>query len=227
MKYVRTYKKIVFSLLFFILISLSSYAEGFFSSLAWSFSASVYTIPEDNGSEGAPTPVLISAGTAAAYQIRDTFWMELSLDFYGTFYGYSESLDRAVPVTQENRWSFVLGSILGIQGVYKYDINDKFTLRAYGGPAADMRICFIASGIEGTERETASQKNSDIAAYFWGKGRWFTPVAGFGMDYAALDNLKLGLDIRIWMPAYKLWTGESLPFIEGWRFAAGIRLSLR
>jgi hypothetical protein len=47
------------------------------------------------------------------------------------------------------------------------------------------------------------------------------------MDFAAAEKFLLGFDLRVWFPLYKVWTGESLPGAEGWRFAAGLRFTLR
>jgi len=202
-------------------------AQDFMDRLDWSFGGSVLLIPEDNGLESDPMPILASPGVAAAYPLFALFDVEATLDFYGTNYGYSDVLERAVPYAIENRSSFVVGSVLGIQGVGRFPLPGDLRLRVYGGPAFDLRLCLTAGGLEGADLEDAAEETGLIAEYFWGSGRWILPVAGAGIDYPASDKFLLGLDARIWIPLYRVWSGEDLPFVEGWRLAAGIRISIR
>nr|WP_010257854.1 hypothetical protein [Treponema primitia] len=192
------------------------------------FRGSVLIFPEDNGLDSDSGPILPSAGISAAWLLPlvKSLQIELSLDFYGTYYAYSYKLDRTIPANPENRSAFVIGSILGVQALKTFPLTDTLRLRVYGGPAADLRICLIADGLEGEDEKDASKQTSDIAAYFWGQGRWFMPVIGTGMDFTVTEKLRMGLDLRVWFPIYRLWTGESLPSIEGWRFGAGLRFSV-
>ncbi|QQO11064.1 hypothetical protein [Breznakiella homolactica] len=204
-----------------------SAAEGFFDNLSWSLQASMLIIPEDNGLEGDPSPILGSMGGGVSYSFYDFFALEVTLDFYGTHYGFPDSVDWPVPYAIENRSTLVIGSILGVQAVYRANFTDKIRLRVYGGPAADLRLCLIASGLEGADRDDASSQTDKIVSYFWEKGRWFYPVAGVGMDFTVTEKILAGFDLRAWFPVYKLWTGEDLPGVEGWRFAAGLRVTFR
>jgi hypothetical protein len=172
-------------------------------------------------------PILPSPGGTVAYPIWGPLWAEVSLDIYGTYYGYSYPMNRAVPANPENRSSFVIGPILGIQGLAKFQPLEKIGLRVYGGLAADLRICLIAGGLEGAEKEMVSEEVKDITSYFWGRGRWLFPVLGLGMDVGLTEKLLLGVDTRVWFPLYRLWTGENLPPIEGWRFGAGFKITFR
>lgn len=190
--------------------------EGF----QWLVRGGMLVLPEDNGLESDPSPVLFSPGTAARLSFSDLFALELSLDFYMTHYGYSAALDRAVPVAIENRSAFVIGSLVGIQAVFMFQPLEFWTIRLYAGPAIDARISLIAGGLEGADEKDAANQTDAVSSYFWDEGRWFIPAAGIGMDFAAFDNVLLGFDIRTWFPLYKLWTKEDLPGINGWRFGA-------
>jgi hypothetical protein len=214
-------------LVVFVLSGVPLGAQGFFSRLSWSFRGSVLVFPEDNGMASDSMPILPSPGGVVAYPIWGPLWAELSLDLYGTYYGYSYPLNRAVPANPENRSSFVIGSMLGLQGLAKFQPWEKIGIRAYGGLTADLRICLIAGGLEGAEKEQVSEEVKDIAAYFWGEGRWLFPVLGFGVDYGITEKLLLGFDARVWFPLYRLWTAEDLPPIEGWRFGAGFKLTFK
>ncbi|MDR1429098.1 MAG: hypothetical protein LBI85_02315 [Spirochaetaceae bacterium] len=203
------------------------FAQGFFGGLVWSFKGSVLVIPEDNGLEGDPMPILGSLGVSAAHPFGERLFLEASLDFYTTHYGFPDGAKWPYPYAEENRSTRVVGSILGFQALYRREISSSMWFRVYGGLSADLRLCLIAGGLEGADRDDASAETSRTASYFWGQGRWIFPVAGAGMDFAASQKFLLGFDLRAWFPLYKVWSGEDLPAIEGWRFAAGLRFTLR
>lgn len=202
------------------------WSEGLLTSLEYSFRASILVIPEDNGLESDPMPVLAAPGVATAYPLSDMLAFALSLDMYGTYYGYSQSLERAVPYALENRSSFVLGSLLGVHGIYSLPLPLSSALRLYAGASADIRICLVADGLEGADLEDASEQTGEIARYFWSDGRWFFPLIGAGFDLPVHGAMRLGMDLRTWIPLYKLWTAEELPPVEGWRVALGLRVTL-
>jgi hypothetical protein len=205
----------------------STEAAVFFNSLSWSVRGSILIIPEDNGLQSDPTPILPSPGLAAAYPLNSLFGLEVSLDFYATYYGYSSVLQRAVPYAIENRSTFVFGSILAFQGVYRLPLNAHVAVRFFAGPAMDLRLCLVAPDLKGTDLSDAAAQTAEVTNYFWGSGRWLFPFVGLGADYRLSDKYTLGFDTRLWFPLYRLWSGENLPAVEGWRFAAGLRLSFR
>jgi hypothetical protein len=177
-------------------------------------------------------PILPSPGAALAYPIWGPVYAELTLDLYFTHYAYNPVLNRAVPAAIENRSAFVFGSLLGIQAVGHFPLSERFTVRAYGGPAADLRIVTLAADLNPRDTtggiETNAQLQTDaVREYFWGKGRWLMPVIGTGIDYTINEKFLLGLDLRIWFPLYRAWSGEDLPAVEGWRFGIGLRFTIR
>jgi hypothetical protein len=194
--------------------------------LTWVARGSILAIFEDNGMEGDPMPILPSIGGGCEFALPffPLLDFEPSLDVYGTYYGYSYTLDRAVPYAIENRSSWVMGFVLGAPIGYSYRLPNGFVLRGFAGPAFDLRLCLVAGGLEGDDKDDASSQTSDIASYFWGSGRWFIPTAGFGVDFPVLEKLLLGAELRAWFPVYKLWSGEDLPAKEGWRIAATLRV---
>ena len=203
--------------------------QSFPKRFSWFLEGSVLFFPEDNGMYSDPMPVLPSLGAGVSLSFTRFFRMELTWDLYMTHYGYSHELDRAVPNAIENRTARVIGSLLGIQAVGYFDVTSFMTIRAYAGPAADLRIVFIAANLkEGLDDLDAIRKDVDsVKNYFWSQGRWFMPVIGAGVDFTINDKFRLGIDMRVWAPIYRLWTGEDLPAIEGWRFGPGIRFTFR
>ena len=204
-------------------------AQGFFSKVSWFAEGSVLFFPEDNGMHSDPMPILPSPGAGASYPITEIFRAELTLDFYMTHYGYDYGLGRAVPNAIENRTALVIGSILAFQAAAYFDLTPFMTVRVYGGPAADLRIVLIAEDLkEGLDDMDDIRRQTDsVRNYFWSSGRWFMPVIGSGVDFTINPRFKLGIDMRVWVPMYRLWTGENLPPIEGWRFGPGIRFTIR
>jgi hypothetical protein len=113
-----------------------------------------------------------------------------------------------------------------------FNITPAIDVRVYGGPAADLRIVLLAEDLNSVDftgnRDTDPQIQTDaVRDYFWSSGRWFLPVFGAGMDFDLNSKLKLGFDLRVWFPLYRLWTGENLPAVEGWRFGLGARITFR
>ena len=210
-------------------------AQSFFKSLDYSVRFNVLFFLEDNGNKSAPMPILPSLGGGASYALNNLLALELSLDLYGTTYDYEYSLKRAVPSNDEFRSAFVVGSIVSFQPVFRFrPMGEKFTIRAYLGPSFDLRIIFPAYGIKESEQHTndgvnytghtVGEARKDISSYFWG-GRFVFFVAGGGMDFPLLDTIKLGFDLRLWIPVWRIWTGEELPFVEGIRFGLGFRVT--
>ena len=203
-------------------------AEGFFSRISWFVEGSILFFPEDNGMESDPMPILPSLGAGVSSPLTGALALELTLDFYTTHYGYSHTLNRPVPLAIENRTARVMGFLVGLQLARHFHAAPNVTLRAYGGAAADLRVVLVASGLtEGLDDMNEIRRDTDLVRrYFWSQGRWFKPLIGVGADYTLNSNLRLGFDFRVWMPVYRLWTGENLPAVEGWRFGPGIRLTI-
>ena len=230
-------RRLFFALFIFTLAALPLWAQGeakpeggsFLGKLTWQIKGSIFFFPEDNGKYSDPMKVLPSLGAGASYPLTEKLRLEMTMDFYTTHYGYSSILGRAVPDAIENRTARVLGFVLGFHAARYFDLTSLMTLRAYGGPAIDMRIVFLAEGLdEGLPDIEDIRKDVDeVRSYFWSKGRWFLPVVGAGLDFAINPRFKLGIDMRIWIPIYRIWSGENLPAIEGWRFGPGITLTIR
>jgi hypothetical protein len=202
-------------------------AQSFFGRLEWAFRGAILFLPEDNGLEGDPAPILPTLGAAVAHPITGPLLAEVSLDLWHTWYGYSDALQRPVPLALENRWSGVLDFVLGFVLMSRFDITDSFALRAYGGPSFDFKLCLPAADLNSSDMNEANRQTDAVASYFWGAGRWFLPAAGLGFDWAITGSWTLGLDMRVWFPLYRVWTGEELPAVEGWRFSFGLRIGYR
>jgi len=232
----RQKNRMILAMLFFGLAALplkaeipEEDAEGFLSRLSWTGQGSIMFFLEGNDiADSDPMPILPSLGVGVAYPLNDILRLELSLDFYTTHYGFNDTLNRPVPLADENRTARVLGFLLGFQATRLFDVHPNLTLRAFGGLAADIRAVVVAARLHPTDpHEEIHRQTDQVRSYFWSQGRWIFPVAGLGMDYTLNSDLRLGFDFRVWMPAYRLWSGEDLPAAEGWRLGPTLRLTFR
>ena len=195
--------------------------------LSWFAAGSIFFFPENNGVNSDPMPILPTFGAGLGISLVRGLKLEITLDMYFTTYGYNFSLDRAVPRAWENRSAFVWGSVLGIQAAYFWHLRPFMTLRAYGGPAMDARFVFVAPDLNKAinPMDEIRSETRAVRKYFWSKARWLLPYIGTGMDFNLNEKFRLGFDIRMWIPMYKLWARENAPAIDGWRFGIGARLT--
>ena len=207
-----------------------------FRDLEWSVRGTLLFLFEDNGNAAAPMHILPSPGVGASYSFDELLAFELTLDIYGTTFDYDVNLQRVVAANDEFRSAFVVGSILGLQPVFRfYPRGEAFTIRAYGGLGFDLRIIFRAYGINDNEQHsnnnnpntglTVGEARKEITSYFWGSGRFIYPFIGGGMDFPLFDTMQIGFDLRLWFPVWRAWTGQNLPFIDSFRLGLGFRLT--
>ena len=223
----RFFAHCLFLALMILAVGLPLDAQGYFSKISWFGEGSVIFFPEDNGMDSDPMPILPSPGLGVVFPVNKLINIEATLDFYLTHYGYSYKLDRAVPSAIENRSARVIGSVLAVQAAAYFDVTTLLTARAFAGLAADLRIVLIAADLGPGDERDASEQTDSVRKYFWSQARWLLPVTGGGVDFTINERIKVGIDLRAWLPAYRLWTKEGLPFLEGWRFAPGIRFTIR
>ena len=224
----------IFFLIFFV-SCFSASADFFSDNFSWAAHGSIFHWAADNGRQGVdPSPILPSLGASAALQFWGPLRVEVTEDLYFTNYEYNAALGYPMACNPENRSAFVMGFLTGIQLTAFFPITENgMGVRVYGGPAADLRVVVLAFGLNHPADftgiiETDAQMQTDaIRDYFWGKGRWFLPVLGTGMDFPINEKILLGFDIRCWFPLYRLWTDEKLPAIDGWRFGIGFRVTPR
>jgi len=206
-------------------IALPAKAEG--EGISWFAGGSILFFLEGNEVYADSMPILPSLGAGFFYPIIETLRLELTLDFYTTHYGFDTTYQRPIPLIRENRVARVLGFVLGFQLARPFEITPQLTFRMYGGIAADIRLVFVAFGLDESRDDmgTIRRETELLRQYFWSSGRWLFPVAGVGVDYRLHTGIGLGLDFRVWMPLYRVWTEEDLPRIEGWRFGPTVRLT--
>lgn len=217
--------KLSLAFLFFLFPMVSLSANPFLDNLTWATHGSIFYFATKNEKQDAdPSPILPSAGVSAAWQFWDYLRVELTEDIYFKNYEYNSTLEIAMPCNPENRSAFVMGFLTGFQLTGFYPITKSgIGVRAYAGPAIDMRLVFLAFGLHhpadftGDIETDAQLQTNAIRKYFWSNGRWFYPVAGVGMDFPVNEKFLLGFDLRVWFPVSN----------NEWRFGAGLRITPR
>ncbi|TCW62345.1 hypothetical protein [Treponema sp. J25] len=218
------------TLLFLILGFFVMKGQGFLWSipLEWTVSGALLAILEDNGLASDPMPLCPMPGVRISTPL--TPWVEgvVSCDIYGTYYGYSDSLQRPIPVAIENRSALVVGALVGIGPQFRIPIASPpfalpgpWTLSFFVGPVVEVRASFLASGLEGADAADAQEEINRMSSYFWSSGRWLSFSLGGSLFFLPLGSYQLGLSLTSWLPLYRIWTDYNQPFVEGWKVAFG------
>jgi len=228
----NTYMQVIFPrfkplIIFFLILAVIPLGAVYGDMFKLSLTGGINYFAADNGAAGAdPAPIIISGGFSVSVQAMQFLRIELTEDIYFTNYEYD--FDRGYPMAcnPENRSAFVMGFVTAVQAVGYFPMGNS-VFRVFGGPAADFRVVTLAVGLHPLDITDAQYQTDAVFEYFWGKGRWFMPVAGFGFDFPVTENILLGFDIRAWFPVYRLWTNDNVPAIDGWRFGVGLRITPR
>jgi hypothetical protein len=215
-------------LFFFLLITPVNSVFG--DDLQWAVTGNILYFPAENGVDADPAPIIPSLGGALSLPLPFAGFLrvEFTEDIYITNYEFNSALGYPTACNPENRSALVIGFITAVQVTGNFSIDDKGTvLRAYAGPAADLRIVALAAGLNHSSDSDAKEQTNAIRDYFSKDARWLLPVVGVGMDFPINEKFLLGFDLRMWFPIYKAWTDKDLPEINGWRFGVGFRITPR
>ena len=200
--------------------------NSFWKKVNWAVHGGIlfFTGNEKQGAD--PSPVVPSLGVSASYSFNDQLKLEIAENIYVNNYEYNTALEMPLPCNLANRSALVIGFLTSFQVVWSLPWtvpvgNTEISFRAYAGPAIDIRIAFLAMGLNHPDDFTGDIKTDPklqtdaIGKYFWNDGHWFYPVIGIGADYPINEKFLLGLDLRLWIP---LSTSEDLRFGVGLRF---------
>ena len=223
--------KFVFMLLLFIftLLPINSISAAPFN---WAVHGGFFYFAADNGVDADPAPIIPSAGFSLEWQLLRFLKIEFTEDLYFTDYEYNVALGYPMACNPENRSAFVLGFLTGVNAVGFFPIGES-AFRVFGGFSFDFRVVVLAIGLNhpadftGDIKTDAQLQTDAISKYFWEKGRWFTPSAGFGFDFPVNSKFLLGFDLRTWFPVYRIWANDKAPDIDGWRFGGNLRITIR
>ena len=230
--------KLLFSIFLFFFLLLVPFevvcADSVFADMfSWALHGNIFYFAADNGVDSDPAPIIPSGGFSLAFQLLQFLKIEFAEDIYFTNYQYNTTLGYPMACNQEERSALVIGFKTAFHLTGFFPLGETgASFRVFGGPAADFRIVTLAVGLnhpsDFQDDERNAQRQTDaIREFFWSDARWFMPVAGFGFDFPLNDRFLLGFDLRTWFPVYKLWTNDNTPAIDGWRFGANLRITVR
>jgi len=194
-------------------------ANSFWDEVEWSFSGSIFYFHTNTVPTSDYAPIIPSLGFSAAYQVMPFLKIEVTEDLYFSNYLYDFDLGNPIPCSLDNRSAFVFGFVTAVQATGFLSLGN-IIIRAYAGPAIDIRIIVRAFGTDhpgdskGDETDAGVQTKA-VSDYFWSDGRWFVPVIGMGMDFPVNEGFMAGFDLRAWLP------------IDNWRFGISFRVTPR
>lgn len=153
---------------------------------------------------GAPSPVVQTLGASLLVQTGGPLFFEPSIDFFGSYYVWNTTVNRAVPSPYENAESFLtIGSLIGLQAGMVFPVAKD--LEMGGAVGIDFLIRFPLEFPTGT---------GDGLTYFYSEGRFVFPETRFITRWDVTDGVTLVFTLRGMYPLFHLWDGESLPFYD-------------
>jgi hypothetical protein len=164
----------------------------------------------DEPSSG-PTPVVLvqSLGASVPLAIAGPFFMEPSLDLFGTWYEYTGT--RAVPGAIESGTSFfVLGTLLGVRAGAAFPVSTRVVL------GASLGLDFLLRFPIDFETGAAARKDARRASYgyFYGKGRFLYPETSLFCKWRISERFGLAFSLRALHPVFHMWDGEGLAYLD-------------
>jgi hypothetical protein len=158
-----------------------------------------------------PTPVVMvqSLGASVPLAISGPFFLEPSLDLFGTW--YERAGTRFVPGAIESKKSFfVLGALLGVRAGAAFPVSPRVSLGASLG--LDLLLRFPID----FEVDAAGRKDDRSASYgyFYGMGRFLYPETSLFCRWRIADKFGLVLSLGARHPVFHLWDGEGLAYLD-------------
>jgi hypothetical protein len=214
-------------ILVFLAAALPLCAQGF----SWGFGGGLSFFGANYG-RADPPAIVPFPGFSAEFGITELFSIELTEDIYFHDYEYNFADGYAMACNPENRSAFVLGFMTGVQPRATISIGKGIDMRFSLGFMADLRVVTLAFGLNHPDDFDGSQNDAKvqtdkITEYFWGEARWLFGSAGVGIDFPINESFLLGVEIRSWLPVYRIWTDRGIPPIDGYRFGLGFRITPR
>jgi hypothetical protein len=173
----------------------------------------------DELSSSGPTPVVIvqSLGASVPLSVAGPFFLEPSLDLFGTWYEYTGT--RAVPGARESATSFfVLGTLLAVRAGAAFPVSNRVSLGASLG--LDLLLRFPID----LEVGAAERKDARLASYgyFYGLGRFLYPETSLFCRWRIADKFGLVFSLGARHPVFHLWDGEGLAYLDQLVLGAGL-----
>lgn len=197
---------------------------------------------DDAEIDAAPDPLTTVVGVSLPVRFTSFFSLAPELRYYGLPYGVEYG--RPVPVEIEFAdWPWVMGFLLEPRALFDFKVAPTLSLAAYVSPTFLFRI---------PARTWGDVDRGEIAAYQYGKGRFFYPEIGLTVDWELPFHIRSGraetlnegefdevepdegipihlvADLNAYFPLFHAWDGESLRFYDQFMASGtvGLRFSL-
>ena len=164
---------------------------------------------------GAPSPLVQTIGTSLVIQSDGPFFLEPTIEFFGSYYEVDPVSGRTVPAPQESGTGFLtIGSLITLQSGLMYTVSKDIEMG--GALGVDFLIRFPF------EFQNTAADTGDGLTYFYSQGRFIYPETRFITRWHVADGVTLVFTLRAMYPLFHLWDGESLPFYD--QLMAGVNI---
>jgi hypothetical protein len=177
---------------------------------------------------GGPSPILQTFGVSMVLSINDRWYIEPSVEFFGTYYEWTGGMDastgRAVPTGYESGAGFfTAGGLIACQVRAMFPVTSFLSL----GGAAGLDV-MVRFPLELTNNSALSVAGRGPAtSYFYSSLRFLLPETRFIMRWQVVDAVGLVFSLRALYPVFHLWDGEGLPFTDQLSVALTIGFVIR
>ena len=156
---------------------------------------------------GAPSPLVQTIGASLVIQSDGPFFIEPTIEFFGSYYQVDPTTGRTVPAPYESGTSFLtLASLITVQSGLIYPITRNIDMGGALGVDFLLRFPF--------EFQNTSADTGYGLTYFYSQGRFIYPETRFITRWHVVDGVTLAFTLRAMYPLFHLWDGEGLPFYD-------------
>ena len=179
------------------------------------------------GLSSAPSPIAGFLGAEYRYPIMKDVLIAPSISLYGLRYLWAD--DRALPAEIENRTAFVPTLLIDCPFLYRVE-KGRMLYTFGGGPGFTLRWGFLESSVGKNEKSysedmTAGDQVKEVNKYLWGSGRWFYPILSGTARYRLENGWGAGLNLRVGIPIFNLWSTPSVPFYDSMMIMAALAIT--
>ena len=158
---------------------------------------------------GAPSPLVQTLGISMPIKSDGPFFLEPSIEFFGSYYEVDPITGRTVPAPYESGTSFLtIGSLITLQSGLLYTLSKDIEMG--GALGVDFLIRFPFE----FQNPSSATNIGDGVTYFYSQGRFIYPETRFITRWHVVEGVTLAFTLRGMYPLFHLWDGESLPFYD-------------
>jgi hypothetical protein len=163
-------------------------------------------------------------GAALPIQITGFFFLEPMLEFFGTYYQWTESNATAVPTQYETGDGFyTFATLISLHAGLDFPLGKVISLGGSIGADFLLRFPFDPAN---TNPDSVVDRPSSLN-FFFTEGRFFYPESRLFLHWKASDVFGLVVNLRAFYPLFHLWDGLNQPFLDQFLFSGGIGVAIR